>query len=105
MATSQDGWAGEEFLNICFGDKRLNKRLVKICNSLSESPESPINQACGDWAETKGAYRFFDNESVNANKIISAHTQKTERRAQGHDIVLAIQDTCFFTYTNHIKLN
>ncbi|NBU22008.1 hypothetical protein EBS43_11465, partial [bacterium] len=27
------------------GDLRLNKRLIQIAESFSESPESPINQA------------------------------------------------------------
>ena len=49
-------WANEEFAEVDLGDKRLNARLVKLCDSLSEAPESPINQACEDWDETKAAY-------------------------------------------------
>ena len=56
------GWAADEFNEVDLGDKRLNARLVKLCDSFSEAPESPINQACEDWAETKAAYRFFQNE-------------------------------------------
>ena len=52
---ADNGWAMEEFSNVALGDERLNKRLIKLCDSLSEAPESPINQACGDWAETKAA--------------------------------------------------
>ena len=59
-----DGWAMQEFSNVNLGDQRLNKRLIKICDRFSESPESPINQACKDWPETKGAYRFFKNDNV-----------------------------------------
>ena len=45
--------------------------------SNSEAPESPINQACEDWAETKAAYRFFPNENVDVGKIIVADHVKT----------------------------
>jgi len=57
-----NGWATEELEHLDLGDKRLNERLTKICDSFSECPESPINQSCEDWAETKAAYRFFKNE-------------------------------------------
>jgi hypothetical protein len=83
------------------GDKRLNDRLVSICDSFSESPESPINQACEDWAETKAAYRFFRNGNVEARAIMEAHRLKTAERAKRHKTVLAIQDTSYFVYTSH----
>jgi hypothetical protein len=99
----QNGWATEEFSNVSLGDKRLDKRLVKICDSFSESPESPINQACSDWAETKGAYRFFKNENVKTEKILEAHKEKTAERASKHELILAIQDTSYLIYTDHPK--
>ena len=49
-------WAAEEFEGVDLGDKRLGARLVKLCDTFSEAPESPINQACEDWAETKAAF-------------------------------------------------
>ena len=62
-------WAAEEFADVDLGDGRLNRRLIKLCDRFSDSPESPINQACEDWAETKAAYRFFQNEKVNSSAI------------------------------------
>ena len=97
------GWAAEEFEDIRLGDKRLEARLVKLCDRLSDSPESPINQACADWAETKAAYRFFQNQSVDAGEIIAAHRQKTVQRARAQQTVLAVQDTSYFVYTSHMK--
>ncbi len=64
------GWATEEFDEVNLSDKRLNARLVKLCDSFSEAPESPINQACEDWAETKAAYRFFQNENVDVGQYL-----------------------------------
>lgn len=97
------GWASDEFVDINLGDKRLNSRLIKLCDSFSESPESPINQACADWAETKAAYRFFQNKNVDVEQIMSAHRGKTLVRAASHRTVLALQDTSYLIYTNHPK--
>ncbi|MCK5806541.1 MAG: IS4 family transposase, partial [Lentisphaeria bacterium] len=96
-------WAAEEFAEVSLGDKRLDARLVTLCERFSDAPESPINQACADWAETKAAYRFFQNENVGVESVMEAHRRKTAARAAGHTTVLAIQDTSFFVYTNHPK--
>jgi hypothetical protein len=68
------GWAAEELADVALSDKRRNTRLMKMCDSFSESPESPINQACADWAETKAAYRFFQNENVDVRLSWIIHT-------------------------------
>ncbi len=101
MGEYQTGWAAEEFAGVELGDARLNARLVRLCGRFSESPESPINQACEDWAETKAAYRFFKNDNVMAENVLAAHRQKTADRAKEHDTVLALQDTSYLVYTSH----
>lgn len=93
----------EEFSEVKLGDKRLDDRLIKLCERFSDSPESPINQACVDWSETKAAYRFFRNDKVKVDNILEAHRCKTAQRASEHETVLAIQDTSYFVYTNHPK--
>ena len=98
-----NGWAAEEMGQTDLGDKRLNDRLVSLCDRFSESPESPINQACKDWAETKAAYRFFQNQDVEAADIIETHRKKTAQRAKPYKTILAIQDTSYFIYTSHTK--
>lgn len=95
------GWAADEFKEVDLGDKRLDSRLIKLCDSFSKAPESPINQACANWAETKAAYRFFKNENVDVERIMSAHRDKTFGRAVNHRTVLALQDTSYLVYTNH----
>ena len=98
-----DEWATTEFGAIDFGDKRLTKRLIQIAGRLSEAPESPINQACGRWAETKAAYRFFQNEAVCEKDILSSHVQQTVERAKKQETLLVIQDTSYIVYTSHEK--
>jgi hypothetical protein len=97
------GWASDEFKDVDLGDKRLDERLVNMCDTFSESPESSINHACEDWGETKASYRFFQNDNVDVDKIIKAHRVKTFERSSKHETVLAIQDTSYIMYTNHPK--
>jgi len=98
---NETGWAAEEFVDATLGDKRLDARLIRLCDRFSDAPESPINQSCADWAETKAAYRFFQNENVAVSEILAAHRRKTAQRAKKHNTVLAIQDTSYFVYTSH----
>lgn len=96
-------WATEEFAEVNLGDKRLDARLIRLCERFSDAPESPINQACVDWAETKAAYRFFQNDNVEVGQILTAHCRKTAARAREYNTVLALQDTSYFVYTSHPK--
>lgn len=96
-------WATEEFENADLGDKRLNRRLMKICDSFSEFPESPISQACEDRPGSKAAYRFFKNDKVKESGISEAHYHKTIGRARKYKTILAIQDTSYIIYTKHPK--
>lgn len=94
-------WANKEFDNIDLGDQRLNKRLVKITDHFISSTQSPINQACGNWAEAKAAYRFFQNDNVDYKDIIGHHAQITKKRFDNEDVILAIQDTTYYNYSDH----
>jgi hypothetical protein len=95
--------AAEECATVRLGDTRLDARLITLCDRFSDAPESPINQACADWAETKAASRFFQNEHVEVGEILAAHRCKTAQRAKPHKTILAIQDTSYFVYTSHPK--
>jgi len=101
--TASIGWAESEFGMVDFGDIRLSKRLLKVANSFADAPESSINQACGDWHQTKAAYRFFQNDAVSASKILESHITKTLARAQKYSTILAIQDTSYISYKDHPK--
>lgn len=96
-------WAEKEFEMVNLGDDRLNQRLKKIGQQIIDSPQSHINQACGDWSDTKAAYRFFQNDNVKYQDIIKAHAQMTKERADQEETILAIQDTTYYNYTHHPK--
>lgn len=46
------------------GDKRRDERATKMMRDFAAMRTGSIPQACGDWADTIGAYRFFDNDAV-----------------------------------------
>ena len=102
--TEEVGWVSQELAGADLGDKRLNRRLVKTGERLAKSPSSPINEACGTWAATHGAYRLFNNVKATPAKIIAPHVAETVKRMLAQDEpVLAMQDTVFFSYGQHPK--
>ena len=42
-------WAAEEFATVDLGDKRLNKRLVKVAQQWADKPSQSIPIAAGGW--------------------------------------------------------
>ena len=70
-------WATSEFGMAKFNDKRLTNRLIVLADRFGNKPESPINQSCETWSETKAAYRFFKNEHVNEAEILTTHISNT----------------------------
>ena len=96
-----EGWAGEELKEAKLGDKRLNRRLVKLVEALAEQPSESVPQACGSWAATQAAYRFWDNDEVKVEAIRQAHVQGTEKRLEGEKRVLVVQDTTELDWSQH----
>jgi len=92
-------WVDEELGAIELGDKRLNQRAKKLLFSLGAHPTLSIPASCNGWAETKAAYRFFDNALVNEEKIFECHRQSTLERIKHSPVVLLIQDTTAFNFS------
>ena len=86
-------WVVEELKDVNLNDKRLNDRMGLILDQLGGHATASIPAACGGWAETVAAYRFFDNEKVSFEKLLEPHIEATFRRIQGHSVVILAQDT------------
>lgn len=99
--TQEQTWSEQEFERVDLGDQRLNMRLKKLAEDLSAAPEAPINQASQDWAATKAAYRFFQNDKVTSEQILSPHRTRTLERMKAESVVLAVQDTSYLNYSRH----
>jgi len=97
----QGGWAQQEVGQAQVGYAARTTRLVQIVEDLAAHPAERVPQACEDWAATKGAYRFWDNEHVEAAAIRRVHIAKTLARCQGQELILAIQDTTDVDYRTH----
>ena len=100
MNTQSEIWITEELSGLSLGDSRLNKRLFQLSESFYNSPESSIPSSCNSWAETKAAYRFFDNEKVTSEKILAPHIESTLERISREDVVLFVQDTTLINYSH-----
>ena len=86
-------WIIKELATLSFGDKRLKKRAEKILEKLSRNATDSIPAACRSAAETKAAYRFFDNDQVTPEMIQKTHFDATLARMNQYPVVLIPQDT------------
>lgn len=105
MYEEKGGWAVEELEHVHLGDARLNRRLIRLVESLADQPTASVAEACGNWAATKAAYRFWDSPRISADAIREAHARSTVERLSGHECVLAIQDTTSLDFTRHPATN
>ena len=93
------GWQDAELTCAGLPDKRLGRRLRRLLDQMSSAPGQPVPAACGDWAATKAAYRFFDNPRVTEHGVLAGHFAATAARcAASEDPILILQDTTEFIY-------
>ena len=93
-------WIDQELAGCEFADERLGKRFGMLMEQFSKDIGRTIPLACGDWAATKAAYRFLDNDRVCEAEILAGHFQATrERFAAVEGPVLVLHDTTEFSFT------
>lgn len=93
-------WGNEETATTDFSDERLNKRMRVLLDRLGSKPSASLPAACKGWDETIAAYRFFNNEKVTDQKVLSSHRDATHKRMAGHKVVLCVQDTTEMDFTD-----
>lgn len=94
-----EAWIDRETAGCCFPDQRLGKRYRKVLESLSRKIGNTLPLACQDWAATKAAYRFLDNERVDEGAILGGHFDATRSRfSAGEGLALVLHDTTEFSY-------
>lgn len=86
-------WAYDEVRTADLGDQRLDHRLAQVLAQLGQHPQLSIPAACGGWAETLGAYRFFNNKKTTFDAILAPHRDATVERMKACPVVLLAQDT------------
>jgi hypothetical protein len=100
-STVEETWAEEEFGLAELGDKRRTRRLTELAHRLAEAPMASLPDATGDLALLKAAYRFFGNEAIDAQAILTSHVQASYQRMRGEVVILAVQDTSLLDWTQH----
>lgn len=94
-------WAAIELQTADLGDVRRNRRLVHLVEDLAARPDSSVPQASRDAASTQAAYDFWQSPHVKPEAILAGHHNSTRERVKQQSIVLAIQDTTEFNFTDH----
>lgn len=100
---NSESWATKEFSGVNLGDKRLNKRFMKLADEFSKHPEFSINQASNDWHAAKAAYRFFQNDNFSESDLLIPHLKNSAERCKQYDYVLIAQDTSVIGFSHHPK--
>jgi hypothetical protein len=87
-----------EFSGIEFGDRRLDKRAVKIVEAIAAAPSDGFPKVMSDDGELEALYRFLNNERVELESVLAPHFRETTRRAEAAGRVLVIHDTTGFSF-------
>src|SRR3974390_1275445 len=97
--TSPATWAQEQFGFAQLGDKRRNKRLIKVATHLAANPSGTLPQAFAQWAELKGAYRLLDQPHVTFERVIAPHGERTLAACRQAGEYLIIEDTTLLDFS------
>jgi len=93
-------WIDQELAGCEFADVRIGKRFGMLMKQLSKGLGQTLPLACGDWANTKAAYRFLDNDRVSEAEVLAGHFQATQTRFAAVDgPILVLHDTTEFSFT------
>lgn len=94
-------WAFVELGQTDLGDPRRTHRLLQLASALVANPTCSLPGACKTWANTKGAYRFLENDDIEPEAILAGHRRSTLQRIGEHPMILAVQDTTSYSFTSH----
>jgi hypothetical protein len=94
-----------EFADADLGDKRLDKRLLKVITAFASHPNLSIPAASPDWAAAKGTYRLFGHESVTPEKLLASHRLQTIERCLKLLTILVIGDTTKIDFSRRKQMS
>ena len=81
-------WAHLHFGETLLGDPRRTRRLVHFAAAMAEDPAGSIPRICGNWADTKAAYRLFQQSEVTFEAVCQPHFDMRHQVAGGCFLVL-----------------
>jgi hypothetical protein len=80
----------EEFAEVNFNEKRLEKRFRKTMETLAKDPQQSIYGSSANRAEAKAIYNLLGNDKFNKGEILRVHRAATIRRMEDHPLILAV---------------
>ena len=100
QAIIDESWIDHEVGAAVFQDERLERRFKQLIGRLAGGTGESMPLACQDWANTKGAYRFFSNPRVTEADILAGHFSATQERSAAvvDGPILILHDTTDFVY-------
>jgi len=92
-------WAQRQFGEADLGDKRRTKRAVIYAATAATRPSQSVPQQCGgQWKQTKGAYRLFDQADVTFDRLQQPHRRLTLQEAALREVILWVSDTTTLSF-------
>lgn len=99
--STPEQWAQMEFGLVELSDRRLTHRLTQVACALVQCPSGTLPQAFEQWSELKSAYRFFSNQNVSYQAIISPHCQRTAQLCKQPGEYLLVEDGTYLDFSAH----
>lgn len=101
MVCDPAAWAQEQWGRVDLGDKRLNRRAVRIGAGMAAQVNASLPRQMGDAAALQGAYNLLNDHRLTLEQLAQPHWENTRRLAGERAVVLFIQDTTELNYTHH----
>lgn len=90
----------EEIAHLSLGDKRRDKRFIKIIEKKVSVPSASIPEMGEKWSDIKMTYEFYNNDNVSESGIASCIEQATVGRCNEQEVVLNIMDTTSINFSS-----
>ena len=69
-----------EFFDLQFSDKRLQKRFFQMMDSFSHEPGQSILSACGSRSQAKAVYRLLAKDELSCEELLNSISQATVKK-------------------------
>ena len=100
--TTASEWAAVEFGGVELGDRRRNRRLVRMATTLAQEAHGTLPGSFPGWAETKAAYRLLEEADVTYERIIDPHFQRVRDVCRQGGEYLLVEDTTALDFNSHL---
>jgi hypothetical protein len=98
MSTRRSKSIAKELGAAKLGDARRSARLERMAEAVMERPATSLPEAMGSEAALEGAYRFLNNDEVEASSILAPHVAATADRIAAAGVAYCIGDTTEFRF-------